>query len=168
MMGLVKQSATLDSSFWINAHRCGLLSHVLARFELHHAPEVGTELSEEFASGREFWRLVREGALLEATPASDVVQAFGPGERAAMNLALEHPDSLLLMDDRKPLLEAQRLGLKTVCTPVLITELYVDGQLDMGEAMESLARLAAMQTVSPTLIEASLAQLEVHRAEREE
>ncbi|MGQ9573268.1 MAG: hypothetical protein ACUVV3_08820 [Dehalococcoidia bacterium] len=84
-----------------------------------------------------------------------------------MNLALEHPDWILLMDDRKPLLEAQRLGLKTVCTPVLIAELYVDGQLDMGEAVESLARLAAMQTVSPTLIEASLAQLELHRAEKE-
>jgi predicted nucleic acid-binding protein len=166
-MGLVMQSATLDSSFWINAHRCGLLPHVLARFELHYPPEVGIELSEEFASGREFWRLVREGVLVEVTPTTNIVLGFGPGERAAMNVALQHPGWVLLMDDRKPLLEAQRLGLRTVCTPVLITELYIDGQLDVGEALESLARLAAMQTVSPTLIEAALAQLELHRAERE-
>lgn len=163
----MKQNATLDSSFWINAHRCGLLLHVLARFALHYASGVGTELSEDFAAGREFWRLVREGAASEAIPSTDLVKAFGPGERAAMNLALEHPDWILLVDDRRPLLEAQRLGLKTLCTPVLIVELCVEGRLDVRAAPRFLARLASRQTVSPPLIEASLAQLEAFQRGRE-
>jgi hypothetical protein len=166
-MAKVKQSATLDSSFWINAHRCGLLPHVLARFDLRYAPAVGAELSEDFASGREFWRLVREGTLVEENPTPEVVKTFGPGERAAMNLALQHPDWVLLVDDRRPLVEAQRLGLKAICTPVLITQLFAEQQLDLMEALQLMGRLAAMQTVSATLIEASLAQLALHRREED-
>ena len=158
-MVVVKQSATLDSSFWINAHRCGLLPFVLDRFELHYAPAVGVELKEEFASGREFWRLARLGTLNEVTPEAETVVTFGAGERAAMNVALQHPDWILLVDDRRPLIEAQRLGLKAICTPVLIAELVSGGQIEMSEALGMLARLAEMQTVSPVLIEASLAQL---------
>jgi predicted nucleic acid-binding protein len=166
-MATVKQSATLDSSFWINAHRCGLLPHVLARFDLSYAPAVGAELSEEFTSGREFWKLVREGTLLEERPTADVLKSFGPGERAAMNVAIQHPDWVLLVDDRRPLVEAQRLGLKAVCTPVLVTQLFAEQQLDLMEALQLMARLAAMQTVSPALIEASLAQLALHRREED-
>lgn len=160
---LVKQNATLDSSFWINSHRSGLLPHVLDLFDMHYAPAVAAELREDFASGREFWMLAREGILVEAIPNLDEVRAFGPGERAAMNLALEHPDWLLLVDDRRPLQEAQRLGIRTICTPVLVVNLFHDDRLEIWEAVQALARLEAMQTVSPTLIQAALAQLEVER-----
>jgi len=139
------------------------LSHVLDLFDLRYAPAVASELSEDFASGREFWRLARDGILMEATPNLTEVKAFGAGERAAMNLALEHTDWLLLVDDRRPLQEAQRLGLRTICTPVLIVNLFHDDRLDIKGAIQALARLASMQTVSPTLIQAALAQLEVER-----
>lgn len=163
----MKQSATLDSSFWINSHRSRLLAHVLGRFSLYYAPAVAVELSKDFASGREFWRRARAGEIIEATPQADEIGAFGARERAAMNLALEHRDWVLLVDDRRPLLEAQRLGLKTLCTPVLVTDLFEQGGLDLNEALQALARVAAMQTVSPALIEVALAQLEVERQRRE-
>jgi predicted nucleic acid-binding protein len=164
---LVKQNATLDSSFWINAHRAGLLSNVLQRFSLSFAPAVAAELSRRFASGREFWRLVGEGVLTEANPQADLVKAFGSGERGAMNLALEHRDWILLVDDRRPLLEAQRLGLKTLCTPVLVVDLFDKEKWSLPEAVRALASLAAMRTVSPALLEAALAQLEVMRGRKE-
>jgi predicted nucleic acid-binding protein len=167
MMAWVKQGATLDSSFWVNAHRCGLLRYVLDLFDIWYAPVVAAELSEEFASGREFWWLVREGVLAEAIPRVDEIKAFGPGERAAMNLALEHPGRLLLVDDRRPLQEAQRLGIRTICTAVLLVGLFYEGRIDLRGALDGLARLAAMQTVSPTLIDAALAQLDVERRRKE-
>ncbi len=136
-----------------------MLPHVIERFQLYFAPEVGRELSQRFASGREFWGLVRRGELTEVPAHSSQVKEFGPGERAAMNLALDHRDWTLLMDDRRPLQEALRLGLRTVCTPVLVVALYDDRHLDLQEALAFLAGLQALQTVSPALIEAAIAQL---------
>ena len=164
----MKQSATLDSSFWINSHRAGLLPHVLQRFELQVATAVAIELSERFASGREFWHLLREGAIVQVRPRMSQVKEFGPGERAAINLALEHPDWILLMDDRRPLEGAQRMGLRAICTPVLVVDLFDGGQCDLARAAELLARLAAMQTVIPALITGALAQLAVLAAPKGE
>jgi len=76
-----------------------------------------------------------------------------------MNLALDHRDWTLLVDDRRPLQEALRLGLKSVCTPVLVVDLYDGGHLELQEALAFLAGLQALQTVSPPLIEAAVAQL---------
>lgn len=168
----MKQSATLDSSldssFWINAHRSGLLAHVLERFSLSYAPAVAAELQEDFASGREFWRLAREGLLVEAVPQSAAIKAFGPGEREAINLALEHRGWVLLMDDHRPLLEAQRLGLRTVCSPVLVADLFDEGRLSPSQAVQALARLTALRTVSPALIEAAVMHVGLGWSERKE
>lgn len=117
-------------------------------------------MREEFASGREFWRLAREGVLVEATPELDEVGGFGPGERAAINLSFEHRDWVLLMDDRRPFMEAERMGLRLLCTPVLVLDLYTEEKLDARQALEALGRLAALQTVSPDLLAAALAHLD--------
>lgn len=131
----------------------------MERFRLYYNPAVAAELLEEFPSGREFWKLAREEALFEVVPELSQVTEFGPGERAAINLALEHRDWLLLIDDRRPFLEAVRLGLRVLCTPVLVVQLYTEGRLDPRQTLEALARLAGMQTVSPALLSAALAQL---------
>jgi predicted nucleic acid-binding protein len=153
------QNATFDSSFWINAHRSGLLPHVLASYRLRYPPAVAAELKESFPSGQEFWRLARKGQLEEVMPGLTQVQGFGSGERASLNVALEHRDWVLLMDDQRPFQEAIRLGLKAVCTPVLVVALFSKGVLSAREALEILGRLAAMQTLSPHLLSAALAQL---------
>ncbi|MDP6423003.1 MAG: hypothetical protein QF672_17025 [SAR202 cluster bacterium] len=155
----MKQNATLDSSFWINVYRAGLHSQVLDRFQLNYGPAVAAELWESFPAGREFWGLVRQGVLSEAHPAFDVVQEFGPGGQDAINLALEHRDWILLIDDRKPLLEAERRGLVVLCSPVLVVDLYSEGRLDIRQALNALAGLTAMQTVSPTLLGPAVAHL---------
>lgn len=155
----MKQNATFDSSFWINAHRSGLLQHVLAKYKLSYPPAVAAELKESFPSGQEFWRLAREGVIVEVAPRFLQVQGFGSGERAALNVALEHQDWVLLMDDQRPFHEAVRLGIKVLCTPVLIVGFFSDGTLTARQALLTLARLASLQTLSPNLLSASLAQL---------
>jgi predicted nucleic acid-binding protein len=158
-MSDVKTSGTFDTSFWIKAHRARLLPHVLARYELRFAPEVGRELEAQFPSGREFWDRVLDGTLTEAAPAAIHVTDFGPGERAAMSLAIEHPAWTLLLDDVRPFREAASRGLSVVCTPVLAIALFREGAMDASETLTALARLAALQTVSPHLITAALAHL---------
>ena len=139
---------------------------MLERFRLHYAPAVAAEMREEFPSGRECWRLAREGVLIEAVPQIEEVRDFGPGEWAAINLALEHRDWVLLIDDRRPFLEAGRRGLRVLCTPVLAVELYSEGDLDAGQALGVLARLSALQTVSSDLLAPALAYMEAAWKER--
>ena len=117
--GYVKQDATFDTSFWVNAFRSGLLPYVRERYILHYAPDVAAELRESNPSGREFHRLVQEGQVTEVTPAAERIREFGRGERAAMSLVIEYPDWVLLIDDRNPFQEAARRGLNTICTPLL-------------------------------------------------
>lgn len=155
----MKQNATFDSSYWINVHRSGLLPYVLARYNLWYSPPVAAELKESFPSGQHFWRLVREGVLTEDLPESAHLQDFGYGERAAIDLALEHPEWVLLIDDHRPFQEAARLGLKVLCSPVVVVQLFGEGTLTAGQTLLILARLAALQTLSPSLLAAALAQL---------
>lgn len=86
------QEATFDTSFWANAFRAGLLPSVLERFALRYAPQVAADLRETNPGGREFWRLARSGEVVEAVAAAAHVHEHGLGERAAINLAVEHPD----------------------------------------------------------------------------
>ena len=53
------------------------------------------------------------------------------------------------MDDRSPLLEAQRLSRKTICSPLLVVDLFEKEEWSLREAFRALARLAAMRTVRP-------------------
>lgn len=156
---IVKQNATFDSSFWVNAHRSGLLPHLLARFELRCPSSVAQELRPSFESGRVFWDLAHQGAITEISAQESHVKEFGPGERAAIDVVLENREWILLIDDHRPFQEAVRLGLRVLCTPVLVASLFDEGSLTAREALFVLGRLAAAQTVSPHLLAAALAQL---------
>lgn len=74
---------------------------------------------------------------------------FGPGERAAINLVLGHRDWVLLIYNRRSFLEAERMDLRGLCTPVLAVELYSEGNLDARQALGVQVRSSAMHTVSP-------------------
>jgi predicted nucleic acid-binding protein len=152
----MKHTATLDTSFWVNVQRVGLLPYVQSRYLLCYAPDVAGEMNQTFSSGREFWRLARGGLLTQVPAEMDQVKDLGPGERAAINLALEHPDWILLLDDQKPYQEAVQRGLRVLCSPVLVAAMFSEGALDVSHAMLALARLAALQTVSPHLLAAAI------------
>ena len=84
------QDATLDTSFWINAHQAGILTFVLDRFQLSCVPQVAAEFEEQFPSGHEFWERVRSGEIAITAPSAMHLRDFNLGERAAISLVV-HP-----------------------------------------------------------------------------
>jgi predicted nucleic acid-binding protein len=159
MMEGVKRHATFDTSFWVHAFRTGLLPHLREQFVLHAPPAVAQELPDSNPGGREFRRLLREGEVHEIGPASLHLREFGAGERAAISVAIEHPDWVLLIDDRRAFEQAVRLGLDVLCSPVIVVRAYRDRTLTAEDALALLGNLAALGTLSPHLVTAALAML---------
>lgn len=162
----MKQSATLDSSFWINAVAGGLLDHLLADFELYIVPAVERELPETYPSGARLHQLITEGRITIVAPTAVVLDQFGPGEREAISLAAQHREWTLLLDDLRPFRAAAEMGLAPVSTPAYAASLYGRRVLDEVGVLTALARLAARGTVSPQLIALALAQIATTLKER--
>ncbi len=158
-MQMVKQNATLDSSFWIYSVVAGLVEQLLDDFEVHVASAVASELTEAYRSGARLHRLIREREVHLTDPGTAEMTRFGPGERAAINLAIENEGWILLMDDRRPFQAAEALGLAPIASPVYAASLYQRGVLDERGVLAVLARLSARSTVSPQLIDLALAQI---------
>lgn len=165
---MVKQNATLDSSFWIHAVAAGLVEHLLEDFDVTVAQAVADELPETYPSGARLHGLVREHRVHLQEPVSTVLELFGPGERSAINLAMEHSDWTLLMDDVRPFRAAENLGLAPVSSPAYAASLYGRGILDKQAVLTALARLAARSTLSPQLIDLALGQVATIAKERRE
>lgn len=114
---------------------------------------MALELPISFASGRELRRLVESGELHQREPTGDQVGLFGPGDRATINLVLEHPDWVLLLDDRRTFDWAEAHGIAAVCSPLLVIDWFQEGTLDLAEAEHLLAKLTAPGTMSPVLLQ---------------
>ncbi len=165
---MVKQNATLDSSFWIHAAAGSIVEQLLEDFDVSVPPAVVEELSEDYSSGARLHGLVREGRVRVVAAASAALERFGPGDRAAINLAIENPGWVLLMDDLRPFRAAEELSLAPVSSAVYAASLYRRGVLDEREVMRVLARLAARSTLSPQLIHLALTQVAGISKERRE
>jgi hypothetical protein len=162
----VKQNATLDSSFWINAAAGGLLDYFLEDFALYIVPAVERELPETYPSGARLHRLLTEGRVTLAAPEVIALEQFGPGEREAISLAAQHREWTLLLDDLRPFRAAVEMGLTPISTPAYAASLYGRRVLDEAGVLTALARLAARGTVSPQLIALALAQIATTLKER--
>lgn len=165
-MNGVKQNATLDSSFWIHAAVSGVIEYLLEDFDLAVPQAVADELTEDYPSGARLHRYIREGRIGVQDPHSAAIDRFGPGERAAINLAIEKRDWVLLMDDWRPFRAAEELGLAPVSSPVYAAALYRRRVLDERTVLNVLARLSARSTVSPQLIGLALGQVAQTAKER--
>ena len=163
---IVKQSATLDSSFWINAVAGGLLDYLLNDFELHIAPAVERELPETYPSGARLHRLIEAKRIALVAPTVMALDRFGPGEREAISLAAQHREWTLLLDDLRPFRAAETMGLMPVSTPAYTASLYERRILDEIAVLTVLARLAVRATVSPQLIGLALTQVATSLKER--
>ena len=164
--GLVKQNATPDSSFWINAVAAGLVEHLLEDYDLWVPSAVAAELTEAYPSGAFLHQLIRAGPVRVMEPATLAVDRFGPGERAVLSLAAQHRDWTLLLDDLRPFRAAQEMGLAPVSSPAYAASLYGRSIIDEGGVLTALARLAARSTVSPQLIALALSQVATTLKER--
>ncbi len=147
------RDATFDTSFWVNAYRAGLLPYVLARFALHYAPEVAVELPDTNPPGRHFQSLARTGMIIEIITGAQHIHEFGVGERAAISVAIEHPGWVLLLDDYRPYTVAVNRGINVTCSPPRAVTLYDEQVFSEEQFLEALARLYAIGTVSPRLLD---------------
>lgn len=162
----MKQNATFDSSFWINAAAGGLLDYLLEDFALCIVPAVERELPETYPSGARLHQLLAEGQVTLEAPKVIVLEQFGPGEREAISLAAQYREWTLLLDDLRPFRAAAEMGLAPVSPPAYAASLYGRGVLDEAGVLTVLARLAARGTVSPQLIALALAQIATTLKER--
>jgi predicted nucleic acid-binding protein len=156
-------SATLDTSFWINAFRAGLLERLGGLFRLTIPDAVVAEIRYPV---RHLGVPSPDTAVLEAWLASGQLRRenpkrslawFGPGEAAAIALAEEH-GYFLLMDDGRPYQHAKVRGIRVVGTPDLVVMLYDRQQVVLQEARAMLGSLLGINTrivgAASTLLEA--------------
>jgi predicted nucleic acid-binding protein len=154
--------ATLDTSFWINAFRAGLLIRL---GELFHLAVTDAVVEEIRYPARQLGIPAPDTAMLEEWLASGklrrenprrVLPLFGPGEAAAIALA-EEQGYLLLMDDGRPYQYAKARGLRVVGTPDLVVVLYDRQYVTLQEAR---TMLRSLWGVSGRIREAAGALLE--------
>jgi predicted nucleic acid-binding protein len=154
--------ATLDTSFWINAFRAGLLRWLVELFRLAVTDAVVEEIRYP---ARHLGVPAPDTAVLEEWLANGTLQRenpsralplFGPGEAAAMALA-EEQGYMLLMDDGRPYQYAKGRGLRVIGTPDLVVVLYDRQHVMLQEARTMLRSLLG---VSTRIVEAAGAMLE--------
>jgi predicted nucleic acid-binding protein len=154
--------ATLDTSFWINAFRAGLLIRL---GELFHLAVTDAVVEELRYPARQLGMPAPDTAMLEEWLASGKLQRenpsrvlplFGPGEAAAIALA-EEQGYFLLMDDGRPYQYAKARGLRVVGTPDLVVVLYDRQYVTLQEAR---TMLRSLWGVSSRIREAAGALLE--------
>lgn len=82
------------------------------------------------------------------------------GEREAITLALEEPDSLLLMDDRRGAMDARNLGLAVIGTLAVLDKAAASGWIDLPEMF---TRLQATSFRSPLRLMANMLEQDALR-----
>lgn len=163
-------NATLDTSFWINAFRAGLLDWSGELFRLSvtdvvleeirypvrylGAPSPDAAVLEEWLAG---------GKLRRENP-KQALPWFGPGEAAAIALA-EEQGYFLLMDDGRPYQYAKARGIRVIGTPDLVVLLYDRQKVTLQEAQMMLGSLLG---VNARIVGAAGALLEAIAKERGE
>jgi predicted nucleic acid-binding protein len=143
-----RQSASLDASFWISAHKSGLIDHLLHYFVLFAATAVIQEiefiapgLTSPSPAGLKFCQWRRSGHVSCQDP-SQPVDWFHPGENAAIALAREH-GYVLLIDDQAPYHFTKSQGLRSVASTDFTVLLYADNVLSYENALSLLTRSGA-------------------------
>lgn len=138
-----KRDAVLDASFWINAHRAGLVEFLPDYFDLR-APTAVIEEIEHLPPGvgqltpaGESFRHWRQAGRLEIQDPTQAVDWFDRGENAAIALAREQ-GYVLLIDDQAPYHLAKARELKTIASPDFVVLLYADGRLSYDDALSVL------------------------------
>lgn len=142
----MKQIASLDTSLWINAFRCGVSSYLLKYFDIYAAPAIRREILRPLTDleiisrdAELFEELVKTRKIRVESP-KRVQPIFRGGESQAIALAREKR-CLLLIDDSNPYHAAKRLGIPVVGTPDFLVFLFFQKELDSETTLSKLDTL---------------------------
>lgn len=143
----MKQNASLDASFWINAFGAGLVQFLSDYFVLFVCDEVAREITYPLdvlriadAAGPSLFRQwCSAGHITQQNP-EQPVDWFQPGENAAIALASKR-GYWLLMDDANPYHRARSKGLRVIGSAELAVFLYDQGRLTYSQALQALRQI---------------------------
>ena len=145
---MVKQNASLDASFWINACAGNIIEFTLHYFYLF-APSIVAEeiryplhvLGMQATSSLLFNQWVGSGKIMLQEPNAPV-DWFQQGENAAIALAVEQ-NYFLLMDDANPYHRAKSMGLNIIGTAEFTILLFDQGHLTYAAAVDAIKQARA-------------------------
>ncbi len=138
--------ASLDASFWINAHQAGLTPFLPDYFHLFVCAEVEREILYPLtakglpvAAALQFQEWCDKKIITRQNPTKPV-DWYHVGENAAIGLAIDN-QYVLLLDDQSPYHFARAENLKVVNTADLVVLLYVTGKMTYPVAEATIGRL---------------------------
>ncbi len=167
---VVRVAASLDASFWINAHQVGLTAFLPEYFELFTCSAVEGEILYPLtAKGLPVAAAVQFQAWCEAKTITrqephQPVDWYHAGENAAIALALDL-NCVLLIDDQHPHHLARSRGLKVVNSADFAVLLYQVGKLTYPVAESTISRLGLGKHLARTAL-AVLATLAQRKGDR--
>jgi len=143
----MKQNASLDASFWINAHDAGLVRFLPHYFQLYACGMVAREirypldvLGMKEATGPSLFVEWCQSGISSLAEPQKPVDWYQAGENAAIALAIER-EYFLLIDDANPYHFAKSRGLPVIGTADLAVFLYDQGRLTHREASAAIQAL---------------------------
>jgi hypothetical protein len=146
----MKHNASLDTSFWINCYRIGLIEYVFTYFNLYVCEEVEKEILipiSKFlvlAEDAIFFRhKLDQGHVKILNPQKTVKSTFHNAEDVAITLA-EEMKMILLIDNGSPHEYAKRQGFDVVNSAAFIVFLAFEGKINITEAKAKLASLKGL------------------------
>ena len=151
----MRKEATFDSSFWVHAVYLDLVDFLLADYALICTEAVERELGRDNPTSLRLKVLRTDKTIQSATPRIEQIKLYGDGERAAINLALEH-NLLLLIDDWRPYEAARTAGVEVVNTLAYLVQLYAQERVTFEQVLSDIDRIARRGTLRPEWIQATL------------
>lgn len=159
-----QETGILDSSFWSVASRINLETYA---YDLFTRPLICPySVEQEIFPGasklvyphqQRFRVAVQDGRIATVADPVPVYHRFGPGEAAAIQLALDYQgsgqDAILLINDFRPYIEAvAQLKLRVMSVPDVAFFLAAAGIRTKVAALNDLTQLASANTTSLRLI----------------
>lgn len=144
-----KQSAIIETSFWVLGHRIDVLSYLFRFFDLFVPEKVRSEVlapdlqypQRVYGYQEMFTILEDEGLLSIRNPARPLSQ-FHAGEASALALAQEM-NWWLLINEQRALTFARQHNIKAVTVPEFVVYLYHAHILSYNSALGKLDAIAS-------------------------
>ncbi len=162
--------ASLDASFWINAHQSGLTSFLPKYFQLFVCSEVEREVLHPLttkglpvAAALQLGERCNTGIITRQDP-TQPVDWYHVGENAAIALAIDS-NWVLLIDDQNPYHFARSRGLKVINSADFVVLLYNADRLSYSAAESTISRLGLGKHLARTAL-AALGALGQRKGER--
>ena len=143
-----KQSAVMETSFWVLGHRVDVLSYLFRLFTVFVPEAVRVEVlapdpryPQRVYGYQEMFRLLEGQSALAVRNPTQRWPQFHAGEAAALALAQEE-GWWLLINEQRALTATRQHGLKAVTVPEFIVYLYQAHLLSYRSALSKLDEIA--------------------------